>query len=217
MNANALFTTGYSGDYGDEISSDHGLTFGMVGKLSGFYYSPNFLSFTATPYYNQSRADSTSQSLTGASRVDGTVNFFTGSHFPGSVNYHYDRNSSGTFGEAGQPDFTTIGHGHGFGINWSALMPDWPTLSVGYSQGSGGGTIYGTDEETSSDTKLFNAHSNYQIAGFRLNAFYDRNTLNSKYPVFLAGQEDSVQSTSGQSIGFGAQHNLPLHLSLIHI
>lgn len=211
MNASGLFTTGYTGDYGDVISSDHGLTFGMDGKVSGFYYNPNFLSFTATPYYNQSRADSSYQSLTGASGIDGTVNLFTGSNFPGSVTYHYDRNSSGTFGVPGQPNFTTIGHGHGFAINWSAFLPNWPTLSVGYSQGSGGGTIYGTDEETSSDTKLFNAHSNYQIAGFRLNAFYDHNTLNSKYPVFLSGQLDSVQGTSGQNIGFGAQHNLPLH------
>ena len=211
MNASALFTGGYTGDYGDAVPSNHGLDLGVDGKLNGYYYNPNFLSFTATPYYNQSRNDSSYQSLTGASGIDGTANFFTGSHFPGSVSYHYDRNSTGTFGMAGQPNFTTVGTGQGFGINWSALLPDWPTLSVGYTQGSGSGTIYGTSEETTSDTKLFNAHSNYQIAGFRLNAFYDHNTLNSKYPEFLSGLQDSVQGTSGQNIGFGAQHSLPLH------
>jgi hypothetical protein len=211
MNASALFTGGYTGDYGDAVPSNHGLDFGVDGKLNGYYYTPNFLSFTATPYYNQSRNDSSYQSLTGASGIDGTANFFAGSHFPGSVNYRYDRNSTGTFGLVGQPNFTTVGKGQGFGINWSALLPDWPTLAIGYSQGSGSGTIYGTSEETQSDTKLFNAHSNYQIAGFRLNAFYDHNTLNSKYPEFLSGQQDSVQDTSGQNIGFGAQHSLPLH------
>jgi hypothetical protein len=211
MNASALFTGGYTGDYGDAVPSNHGLDFGVDGKLNGYYYSPNFLSFTATPYYNQSRNDSSYQSLTGASGIDGTANFFTGSPFPGSVSYRYDRNSTGTFGLVGQPNFTTVGKGQGFGINWSALLPDWPTLSVGYTQGSGSGTIYGTNQETVSDTKLFNAHSNYQIAGFRLNAFYDHNTLNSKYPEFLSGQQDSVQGTSGQNIGFGAQHSLPLH------
>ena len=211
LNAGGLATFGYAGDYGDAIPSDHGLTFGIDGKLSGYYYNPNFLSFSATPYYNQSRSDSTYQSLTGASGIDGTANFFTGSNFPGSVSYHYDRNSSGTFGLAGQPNFTTIGKGQGFGINWSALLPGLPTLSVGYSQGSGSGNIYGTSEQTSSDTKLFQVHSNYAIAGFRLNAFYNHNTLNSVYPEFLTGQGESVQDSTGQDLGFGAQHSLPIH------
>ncbi len=97
MNAGGMFTFGYAGDYGDAIPSSHGLNLGVDGRMSGYYYNPNFLSFSATPYYNQSRADSSYQSLTGASGIDGTANFFTGSNFPGSVAYHYDRNSSGTF------------------------------------------------------------------------------------------------------------------------
>lgn len=211
LNAGGLFTFGYSGDYGDVIPSDHGLTFGLDGKLSGYYYSPNFLSFSATPYYNQSRADSTYQSLTNASGIDGTANFFTGSNFPGSVSYHYDRNSSGTFGLAGQPDFTTIGKGQGFSINWSALLPNWPTLSVGYSQGSGSGTIYGTSEETTSNNRLVNVHSNYEIAGFHLNAFFNHNSWNSKFPEFLSGQQESVEDSTAHDVGFGATHTLPFH------
>jgi hypothetical protein len=211
LSAGGLFTFGYTGDYGDVIPSDHGLTFGLDGKLSGYYYNPNFISFTATPYYNQSRADSSYQSLTGASGIDSTANFFTGSHFPGSVTYRYDRNSSGTFGLAGQPNFTTVGKGDGFGINWSALLPNLPTLSVGYSQGSGSGTIYGTSEETTSSTRLLNVRSGYDIEGFRLNAFFDRNSVASKFPEFLSGQQESAQDSTGHDVGFGAQHALPMH------
>jgi hypothetical protein len=187
------------------------LTFGVDGRLAGYYYNPNFISFTATPYYNQSRDNSSYQSLTGATGVGATVDLFKGSHFPGSVSYRYDRNSSGTFGLAGQPNFTTIGKGQGFGINWSALLPNLPTLTVGYTQGDGSGTIYGTSETTNSNTRLFNVRSGYQIAGFRLNAFYDRNSLNSKFPQFLSGQSESVQKSTGNDVGFGAQHPLPLH------
>jgi len=211
ISAGGLFTFGYDGNYGNEIPSAHGLTWGLDGKLSGYYYNPNFLSFSATPYYNQSRSDSTYQSLTGASGIDTTANFFTGSHFPGSVSYHYDRNSSGTFGLAGEPSFTTIGKGQGFGINWSALLPNLPTLSVGYSQGDGSGTIYGTSEQTSSKTKLFNVRSGYELLGFRLNAFYTRNSLNSTFPQFLAGQSESIQDSTADNVGAGAQHSLPLH------
>jgi hypothetical protein len=211
LTAGGLFTFGYSGDYGDVIPSQHGLTFGIDGKLAGYYYNPNFISFTASPYYNQSRANSSYQSLTGATGINATANLFTGSHFPGSVSYRYDRNSSGTFGLTGQPNFTTIGKGQGFAVNWSALVPNLPTLSVGYSQGDGSGTIYGTSQETSSNTKLFNVRSGYQIAGFRLNAFYDHNNLDSKFPEFLAGQSESVQESTGNDVGLGAQHSLPLN------
>ncbi len=211
LNAGGLFTFGYAGAYGDAIPSNHGLDFGFDGKISGSYYNPNFLSFEATPYWNQSRADSSYQSLTGSRGVNGTANFFTGSHFPGAVSYHYDANSTGTLGLTGQPNFTTYGKGQGFGVNWSALLPDWPTLSVGYSEGSGHSTIYGTDQESDSSTRLFNVHSTYQLAGFHLNSFFDRNSLNSKFPQFLAGTGESVQDSSGHDFGFGAQHNLPVH------
>jgi len=210
ITAGGLASFGYSGDYGDDINSSHGLTWGLDGKVNGYYYSPNFLSFSATPYYNQSRNDSSYQSLTGASGIDGTANFFTGSHFPGAVSYHYDRNTSGTLGLIGQPNFTTVGKGQGFSVNWSALVPDMPTLSVGYSQGGGSGTIYGTSEQTSSDTKLFNVRSDYQILGFRLGAFYTHNSLNSAFPQFLAGDSESVQDSSGSNVGVTAQHALPL-------
>ena len=138
---------GIPGAYGDAVPSDHGLNFGGSGEVSGYYYNPNFISFSATPYYNQSRADSSYQSITGASGVTGTANLFSGTHFPGSVSYNYTENSTGTFGLTGRPNFTTYRRGNGFGINWSALVPDLPTLSVGYTQGSGSGTIYGTDQE----------------------------------------------------------------------
>ena len=123
MKAGGLLTLGYAGNYGDQFQSSHGLNFGVDGTLTGSYYSPNFLSFDVTPYYNQSRANSNYQSLTGASGVSmRSANLFTGSHFPGSVSYRNDFNSTGTFGLTGQPDFTTHGHGQGFGIGWSALV-----------------------------------------------------------------------------------------------
>ena len=211
LKAGGLVSFGYAGDYGDELPSSHGFNGGIDGKLSGYYYNPNFLSFEATPYYNQSRNNSSYQSLTGASGVEGSANIFTGSRFPGSVSYHYDRNSSGIFGLTGQPNFTTIGKGQGFAVNWSALMPNLPTLSVGYSQGEGSGTIYGTDQQTSSNTKLLNVRSDYSIVGFRLNAFYTHDVFDSVFPQFLAGQSESIQDSSSNNVGAGAQHELPFH------
>ncbi|MGA8149904.1 MAG: hypothetical protein WB952_03075 [Terriglobales bacterium] len=212
MKAGGLLSAGYEGDYGDgnQFESNHGLNFGFDGNVSGSYYNPNFLSFSLVPYFNQSRANSSYQSLTGASGVSGSANLFAGSHFPGTISYRNDYNSTGTFGLSGQPDFTTHGHGQGFGVGWSALLPDLPTLSVSYSQGSGSGTVYGTDQQTGSDTKLFNVRSNYAIEGFRLNGYFDHDSLRSTVPEFLAGEQDSVSNTTGHDFGFGTTHNLPL-------
>ena len=123
MNASGLLTFGYNGNYGNVISSNHGLNFGADGNLSGSYHDPNFLNFTVSPYYNQSRANSSFQSLTDSSGVTGTVNFFSGSHFPGYASYRYDHDSTGTFGVIGQPNFTTVGNGQGFSVGWSELLP----------------------------------------------------------------------------------------------
>ena len=210
LNAGGLFTVGYAGDYGDQIQSSHGLQFGASGNLSGYYHNPNFLNFNATPYYNQSTADSSYQSLTNASGVAATANFFTGSHFPGSVTYHYDYNSTGTFGFPATPNFTTQGNGQGWGVNWSALVPDWPTLSVGYQQGSGSGTLYGTDQQSSSDQHLFNVRSSYRLEDFNLNAYYDHTSWNSVFPEFLTGAGEQKNDSSGQDVGISASRNLPL-------
>ncbi len=210
LSGGGIVSVGYSGDYGNQIQSSHGLTFGFGGGIDGYYYNPNFLNFNITPYYNQSRADSNYQSLTNSSGVAATANFFTGSHFPGSVSYRYDYNSTGTFGLSGTPNFTTTGTGQGYAINWSVLFPKWPTLSVGYQHGSGNGTLYGTDQETSSNNGTLNVRSTYQIAGFGLGAFYDHSTVHGFYPEILVSTGASYADSTGFDAGISASRNIPL-------
>lgn len=215
MNASGLITFGYAGNYGNEIASNHSLTFGADGNLNGSYHDPNFLNFTVSPYYNQSRADSNFQSLTDSSGVTATVNLFSGSHFPGYASYRYDHNSTGTFGVIGQPNFTTVGNGQGFSVGWSELLPNWPTLSANYTQGSGNGTIFGTNQETGSNTHTFNLHSTYLLAGFRLNGYYDNTKFDTVFPEFLTGVQGTDFSNSHVSdYGFSGTRNLPWHGAL---
>ena len=212
MNADGLLSAGYQGSYGDQIPSSHGLEFGASGTLAGSYYNPNFLNFSVSPYYNQSQLNSNFQSLTAASGVVGTVNLFSGSHFPGYASYTYDHNSTGELGLAGAPNFTTVGNGQGFAVGWSALVPNWPTFSVNYTQGNGTGTLYGTTEETSTDLHTLNVRSSYQLAGWRVNGFYDHKTVNSSFPEFLGGLPgQNVSSSTGNDFGINGSHSLPWH------
>jgi hypothetical protein len=210
MNAGGLVTAGYAGNFGDQIASSHGLNLGVNGQLNGSYFDPNFLNFSITPYYNQSRADSNFQSLVNSSGVEANANLFGGSRFPGYVSYRYSHDSTGTFGLVGTPNFTTVGDGHGFGIGWSALIPNLPTLSVSYSQGSGTGTVYGTNELSSSDTHTVNVRSTYVYAGWQLNGFYSHLNLGSTFPMFLGGQlANNFNHFSGNNFGVNGFHDLP--------
>jgi hypothetical protein len=208
-------TGGYAADYGNQIPSSHGVDFGADAQLTGDYYNPNFLNFDITPYYNRSTSDSTFQSLTDASGINGDVNLFTGSPYPGYASFSYTRNSTGNFGLMGSPNFTTIGSGYGFGVGWSVLLPNKPTLSFSYSQGSGGGNVFGTDEESHSATKTLNLRSSYRLAGWNLNAYYQHLSFDSQIPMFLSGEANTdFSSSSGNTIGANAFHALPWNGSL---
>jgi hypothetical protein len=208
MTGDGALSVGYNGSYGDNVQSTHGLQFGFAGDFSGYYYNPNFLSFNIIPYYNQSHANSTSASLTNSSGVNATANFFSGSHFPGSVNYSYTYNSSGQLGLPGVPAFTSVGTGQGFGIGWSALVPGLPTLSVTYSQGSGSSNLLATNQNSHSNSRTFGLQSSYLWKGFNLNANYLHQSLHSSYPEFLALQE-AKSDTHGDTFGLGGSRSLP--------
>ena len=210
MRLDGVLTGGYAADYGNQIPSDHSLDLGGSANLNGNYYNPNFLNFNVQPYYNRSSANSTFSSLTDASGVNALVNLFAGSRFPGYASYNYTDNNTGNFGITGAPNFTTIGTGQGFGIGWSALLPNWPTFSVSYSQGNGSGNVFGTNEESASSTKTLNLRSSYRLAGWNLNALYTHLDIDSRVPYFISGTpENEIFNSAGNDISVNANHSLP--------
>ena len=210
MRMGGTLTGGYSANYGNQVQSSHGVNFGADAQITGDYYNPNFLNFDITPYYNRSTSDSSFQSLTDASGVNTDVNLFTGSKYPGYASFNYARNSTGNFGLIGSPNFTTIGTGYSFSVGWSVLLPNKPTFSFSYSQGSGGGNVFGTNEESHAATKTLNLRSSYKWAGWNLNATYQHLSFDSQIPLFLSGNPNTdSSSTAGNTIGVNGFHSLP--------
>jgi hypothetical protein len=95
MKANGNISFGYTADYSNLTGSDHTLSPSGNGDLSGYYYAPGFVSFDVQPFYNESRANSSYQSIFQSSGVNGTASIFSGSHFPGTVSYSKIYNSEG--------------------------------------------------------------------------------------------------------------------------
>ncbi len=211
MNLNALVQAGYTADYGNLINSDHGLTLGGSAQLGGSYYSPSFLSFEVNPYYNQSRLNSASQSISDSSGVSAGANIFSGSNYPGSISYNYGYNNSGIFGLPGFPNYTTHGNGDALNVGWGVNKPGLPSLSFNFLEGHTDNSLYGLTEDSFSSFHAFNIHAFYNIAGFDLSGGYVNADTNSQFPQIFTNNQQQTASSSTDSFNFGVSHTLPLY------
>lgn len=209
LNANGNVSVGYSDIWGNQIDSSHGVNWGGTGALAGYYYNPNFISFNVNPYYNQNSSNSTIQSISNASGVSLSSNIFAGSHFPGSINYSTAYNSQGNFGIPGIANYTTTGNNQTFGINWSEIVPNLPSLTVGYQMGSSNYSLYGTSDTGSSDFRSFYANSNYSIAGFGLGGSFSKGNSNAVIPGIFVDQTEASSNSDSTSYNFAVSHQLP--------
>jgi hypothetical protein len=210
LSANGTVTGGYAGSYGTDAQSTHGFNFGGSSNIAGDYFSPNFLSFNINPYYNQSRNNSTSQSITSASGVSLSTNIFAGSHFPGSISYSDRYNSQGSFAVPGQGDLVTHGNSHALNIVWSERLPDAPSLTAGFTQGSSEYSVFGSDANGGSSFKNFYLNSQYRIDGFNLGGGYTQGSGNSLIPQVFTNGSPATATNNDRNFNFFASHLLPL-------
>jgi hypothetical protein len=188
MNLSGSLSAGYSGSYSNFGPSSHGIAFGGTGTLSGSYYNPQFLSFSVSPFYNQSRNNSNFQSITDSSGVTASTTIFGGSRYPGYLNYSYVYNSENNFFLPGIANYKTNGNSQTFGVGWSGSPTDTLGFSVGYQQATNNSFVYGTPNEINSDFHSIFGTMRYSIAGFRLGGGIHHTNGNYLFPQSLAGQ-----------------------------
>jgi len=211
MNLNGIVSAGYTGDYGNLTPSSHSMAFGGSSTLSGFYYNPNFVSFTVSPYVNQARDNSAFQSISNASGVTLESSIFGGSHFPGSISYAKAYNSEGNFAVPGVANYTTHGDSQTFGVNWAEMLPGMPSLSVYFQTGSNQYSIYGSNDNGTSDSRSYGLRSSYLLKGFNLSGYYSAGSGHSQIPQVLQNSQEQTSNSSNSGYGFTAGHALPLH------
>jgi hypothetical protein len=198
---------GYSANYGNQLnSSSHDQGINTTGDLNGYYFNPNFLSFHVRPYYDRNQSNTESQNVLGSTGIGAMASFFGGSHFPGSVSFGKDFSANSEFLVAGIPTVETNSSNRSFAINWSALLPNWPTLTATYSTASSTSTLL--DLDSHNDSKNFNLTSAYQLAGWSLHGNFNHNSSAFTAPGFVVA-EPITGSGSGTSYGVSAGHRLP--------
>lgn len=205
---------GYTADYGNMTPSDHSWEIGGVFNYSGSFYSPSFLSFDASYYLNQSRANSNFQSISNASGVDLSANIFGGSRFPGSVSYSKAYNSEGNYAVPGLANFVTHGNSDSFAINWGVNLPDAPTFSAGFQMGSSKYSVYGTNDEGKNAFHSVNLHSGYTWEGFNMGAYFTSGRSHAQIPQVLVGATTTQTQSDSKSYGFNVMHSLPMQGSV---
>jgi hypothetical protein len=209
-NMNGTVSSGYTADFGNQTGSDHGWTVGGATSLSGSFHSPNFLSFNANLYLNQSRANSNFQSISSASGVDLSANIFGGSEFPGAINYSKAYNSEGNYAVPGLANFVTHGNNDTFGIIWSENIPNRPTFSAGFQLGNSQYSVYGSNDEGRNAFHSVNLHSGYSFDGFNMGAYYSTGFAHALIPEVVSGQQGTETQSSDTNYGFNVSHLLPL-------
>jgi hypothetical protein len=211
MNLSGNVTGGYTSDFGSSTASDHGFTAGGTANLTGSYYDPNFLSFGIQPFYNQSWANSDSQSILNSSGVTASSSIFGGSNTPGSVTYSKVIDSTGTFGVPGVANYTSHGDSDTFSVNWTEHLPSFPTVSVGYQQGSNDYSIFGASSNIVGTFRGFNASINEMIAGFTLTGGFHWLQNSVELPDILGTQQAEKSNSDSTSYSFGVGHKLPFN------
>jgi hypothetical protein len=207
--ASGTVSTGYTANYGNLTPSSHGWTFGGAATLTGSFHSPNFLSYNVSPYLNQSRANSSFQSISDASGINLSANIFSGSKFPGSISYSRAYNSDGNFAVPGLANFVTHGESGVFAVNWSENLPDAPSFSASFQSGNSKYSVYGTDNNGKNSFHSFNLHSGYRWLGFNMAAYYARGGADSTVPPVVTGTIEKIQSDNS-SYGYNLSHGLPM-------
>lgn len=201
----------YNGDINDGVSSH---SFGLSGdaNLTGSYYDPRFLNFAVRPYYNHSQSNSEFGSLANTSGVNASANLFSGSHFPGSFYYGKADNSTSAFGvPGGGIGLATNGNSDGFGVTWSALLPNLPTLMASYSIDSSSSSVYGTPQTTQQTDHNLTIRSGYTLAGFRMMGAFIHRTVDGTFSELLEGVSTPVKSDdSNNNYQFNASHSFPM-------
>ena len=210
LSLNGNLSTAYAGSFTNEGPSSHGILLGGMGDLNGSYYSPQFLSFTVSPFYNQSRNSSSFNSINDSSGVTARATIFSGSSFPGYISYSRTYNSESDYLIPGITNFKTNGNNQNLGVGWSFNLKNLPTFSVGYQQGTSDNTLYGTQTDSLSTFRSLFGNATYTVDGFHLSGGVHHSNGTSQFPEIVAGQPIQNATSDTTTYTFNVSRNIAL-------
>lgn len=204
---------GYEGQNGNLIGSSHDFGVGGSGTVNGYYYNPNFLSFSATPYYDRGQDNGATASISNARGYNLSSQIFGGSDLPGGVSFGQSWGQQGLYGLPGLSGLTTISNSTGFAVGWSLRHRlGIPSLSASFSDSNSDSSILGSAFHNSLNNKSFGLGTGgYKFAGFPLSFSYHYQHTTSTDNLLSGGGEENTNDTSSNTFVFTTGHKLAGH------
>jgi len=210
LNLDGSFSAGYAGSMSNDSPDSHGLVFGGTGNFTGSYHSPQFLNFDVAPFFNQSRDNSGYQSITDSSGVVASANLFGGSQFPGYFNFSRLYNSESNYSVPGLANYATNGNSESFGVGWAAHFKTLPSFTFGYQQGDSDYSLYGTQQNGSTNFHSLFGNAIYTVDGFHLSGGIHYSNASSLFPEILTGETAEKASSDTTTYTFSMSRNIAL-------
>ncbi len=192
----------------DQVPDQLQYGFGGIATMDGYYHHPNFMSFRATPYYNQAHLNSDINSFFSSKGLATSANIFSGSNFPGEISYEKRYDTQGQFSLPGANGFTTGGNSTAFSVGWGATYKKLPPVHVSYGINNSSSDILGLDQKAIFNSHSLGVSSYYAIAGFNLTGSYTNSTLDSEMPSFADLNQSVGTLTHENMFQLGATRRL---------
>ena len=197
---------GYNGIFSDVDSNQ--LVYGVNADLTGWYYNPKFLSFRVSPYYNQSRLNSSYNSIFGSQGFTATANLFGGSHTPVDFSYEREWNSEGTFTVPGASGYTTKGNGQSFSVGAGLNFEGFPLVHGSLSLMKNQYGVIGSEQNGATDARAFNIGATYSRWGFNFGGGYGQTHIAQDTPFFFQPVPTRPQDSDQDTLQFNASRQL---------
>ena len=214
LGASGAVTYGYNGDFGGAEASDHSSGLGGNGTLHGDYYSPSFLSFDVSPYYDRAMSSASAGSISDSKGYSSNLVLFGGSH-PIYMAFGQYWNNTSSYGAPGLTGPTSLSSGNYFGISTDIKIPGQKPIVVSYSDSSGSNSVPGITGSSASSQKSVSIGGAYKLLGNYLGLSYGRTAITSSTEGDLYGGAEANSSSSANmySASYTIGH-LPLHSAL---
>jgi len=201
---------GYGGQVSPQQPGSHDLGVGGSVSTNGYYYSPNFLSFGISGFYDRAQSDADSTSVENSSGYTVNSRIFAGSAIPGSVSLSQDWGQNSSYGLLGLNGLDSTTNNKSFGVSWIfKKLPIIRNLSVGFSDTTTDVSILGLGANSTVNTKAYTiGTSGYRFAGFSLSLGYEHLLINSEGNLYGGTENGGTTATTSGSTSMNMYHVL---------
>ena len=121
-----------------------------------------------------------------------------------------DNSMNSEFLFAGVPSLATNTSSRNFGVTWSLLLPNKPTLTANFGAGTADANVIGTTMNSTSSNRNLTLSSTYKWDGWNMQGGFSHYNFDFNTPEFITGTPEQFGGSS-TNYSFTTDHKLPIN------